>query len=644
MTYYSLVPTTGRKASLSVLLFFVSIAIYWPGLYGDFFLDDYAHIVHNSAIHISRLTFDSIWAAANSTSSGPLGRPLALVSFALNYYATGLDPFYFKLTNVLVHAFTAIGVYFLLRKITEQLTPTRDHAFIAMIASLLWAIHPLNVSTVLYTVQRMTGLAALFTVWGLVAYCHGRELLMVDKKNGWGWILGGLILGAAGLYAKETAILILGYLLVIESLIFRFRMPAFSQHRFLQGVYVIGLGLPLAWVLITHVFAPSWIHDAYENRAFTLHERLLTESRVLWDYLYLSWFPNIQAMGLYFDGYVLSQDLLSPISTVVTLTIHTSLFLIASLCYRHCPYITFAIAWFYIGHSAESTLLPLEIKYEHRNYLPMLGMILALVYGVFTITHELKNSRKIRTLILTTLVLTYSGATVVRAAQFGDAVGFATMEAEHHPESSRANHQAAVTLYRWMIEEKKPNDYMIDQMMNYLNQSVITDPNTTAPLFTAVLFVPTLTGKPVSSHFYDQLITRLATSTPDANINSFFVAMLHQAEAGRIALSAEEIHLLYESVKRNPKLSRGVKAEIITSEAIYSYIVEKNIQLAKKLIDQALITDSSRTAIYVPAIWIYQEAGLWHDAHRLLSELKRQDTYGINGASIEWLNQRQLKQ
>lgn len=185
---------------------------------------------------------------------------------------------------------------------------------------------------------------------------------------------------------------------------------------------------------------------------------------------------------------------------------------------------------------------------------------------------------------------------------------------------------------------------MIDQMMNYLNQSVITDPNTTAPLFTAVLFVPTLTGKPVSSHFYDQLITRLATSTPDANINSFFVAMLHQAEAGRIALSAEEIHLLYESVKRNPKLSRGVKAEIITSEAIYSYIVEKNIQLAKKLIDQALITDSSRTAIYVPAIWIYQEAGLWHDAHRLLSELKRQDTYGINGASIEWLNQRQLKQ
>lgn len=628
---------------LFVLLFFVSFAIYWPGLYGDFFLDDYAHIVHNSTVHITNLTFDSIWSAANSTSSGPLGRPLALVSFALNHYSTGLDPFYFKLTNTLIHALTVIGVYFLLRKITGHLAPNRHSFAIPFIAALLWAVHPLNVSTVLYAVQRMTGMAALFTVWGMVLYCHGREQLIAAKTSGWGWIAGGVIAGAIGLYAKETAILILGYLLIIECMVFRYRMPTCSQHRFLQIMYVIAIGAPLVWALTTHVFASSWVHDAYANRAFTLQERLLTESRVLWDYLNLTWLPNIQEMGLYHDGYKLSHGLFVPLATIVTLAIHITLIVIACLCHRRFPYFTFAIAWFYIGHSAESTLLPLEIKYEHRNYLPMLGMVLAMVYSVFAITDHFKNPKKTSAAIMAALILTFGGAAVVRSAQFGDVVGFATMEAEHNPESSRANHQAAVSIFRWMMESKKTNDLMINQMMDYLDRSIQTNPNTTAPLFTAILFVPEITGKPAPSHFYNQLVNRLATSPPDANINSFFTVLLHQAEDGKIVLNSAEIHHLYESVRRNPHLSPGVKAEIITSEAVYSFAIEKNIRIAKKTIDQALVTDPSRTTIYVPAIWIYQEAGLWHDAQRLLSELKRQDTYGINRMSIEWLSHRQLQ-
>jgi hypothetical protein len=629
---------TRQEAWLLALLFFIPLAIYWPGLQGDFFLDDYPHIVNNQAIQIDRLTFNAVWTAANSTNSGPLGRPLALASFAVNYYFTGLDPYYFKLVNLLIHALTSIGVFYLLRGITERLVPAQALP-VALIAALLWSVHPLNVSTVLYSVQRMTGLASLFMVWGIVAYMYGRTCLLEHKKAGWGWILLSLTAGAVGLYAKETSILILGYLLIIEWIVFRFAMPTVWQRHILQVSYLALIGLPLAWALTTHL-SPGWVEAAYARRTFSLTERLLTEGRVLWDYLYLTWLPNIRSMGLYHDGYQISHSLLDP-PTLIALFAHTVLIASAVALRQRWPLLLFAVAWFYVGHSAESTILPLEIKYEHRNYLPMLGMLLLMIHGIYATTAHLKNTRKIRVTILTAVMLTFSGAALVRASQFGDFWGFSGMEAEHYPESARANQHAGISLIKLMLETGKPSPEWVNQASKYLKRSAHANPDSTAALFTAILFLPELTHRPPAKEFLDDLSYRLRYALPDANINVYFSALLRQASEGKLMLPSADVHLLFEQAKENPHIRNDTKADIMAVQAGYAQSIEHDNAKARSIIDLALKTGPSIRGIYVPAIWIYQEAGMWQDAESLLEKLKKLDTYELESQSIAWLSQRQ---
>lgn len=634
---------SGQELIVLGLICFLTGLIYWSGLSGDFFLDDYPHIANNISIKIQHLDIQSLWTAANSTNSGPLGRPLALASFALNYYFNGLNPFYFKLTNLIIHLLTGTGIFFLIRQIALRFIELKIASAIAFVTTTLWLIHPLNVSTVLYVVQRMTGLASMLTVWAMVAYCHGRQCLLDSKRSGWGWILLGFIVGGIGLFAKETAVLMLGYLLVIEWLVFRFKMPSQRQRHGLQLLYAIIVGLPLLWALTTHLFAHGWIENAYIKRSFTLEERLLTEARVLWDYLYLTWLPNIRAMGLFYDGYQISRSLFDPIITFYAVVAHIMLIGVAIALRKRWPLLIFAVAWFYVGHSAESTILPLEIKYEHRNYLPMLGMLLLFVHGIYRVTARLQNSNSIRGFILIAVAFTFGGSTVVRASQFGDFWGFSSMEAEHHPESSRANQNAAVSIMKLMMQTHKSSPELVSRVTEFLRRSANADPNSAAPLFTVVIFLPEITHQPASNAFIDELAYRLKNAVPDANTNTYFTALLRQAESGKLMLSPEQVNMLFEQAEANPLILKGTKADIIAARAAYAQSIEHDNAKARLIIDRALATDSTRSGIHVPAVWIYQEAGMWQDADRLLERLKLLDIYGIESSSIEWLTQRQIK-
>lgn len=633
-----------REGLLLATLFFIPLALYWAGLSGDYFLDDYLHIINNASIKIQHPDWNSLLAAANSTSSGPLGRPLALVSFALNYYTTGLNPFYFKLVNVLLHLLTGIGVFYLTRRIALRFSSSNAVAGnIAFLTALLWLVHPLNVSTVLYAVQRMTVLSAVFTIWGMLAYCHGRDRLLARSQKGWAWILLGLITGGIGLYAKETAVLILGYLLLLEWLVFEFKMPTQTQSRGLKAAYAFIIGVPLAWALTNHLFSPGWIVDAYASRSFTFNERLLTQARVLWDYLYLTWWPNIQAMGLYHDDYLISRSLLAPPTTLLAIAGHFLLIALAFALRKRWPLLLFAAAWFYVGHSAESTVLPLEIKYEHRNYLPMLGMLLLLVHGIYATTSRLQNSQVIRRFILIVLLLTFSGSTFVRSAQFGDFWGFAGMEAEHHPESSRANQHAGVSLIKFMLKTHTSTPETVSKATEYLRRSAQANPDSSAPLFTAVIFLPSITHSPPPPELVAELTHRLRYALPDANINSYFSALLREAEVNKPVLSHEQTHTLFDQAEANPQIRRAIKADIIAIRAAYAQLIEHDNAQARAIIDRALLTDPSSSAIHVPAVWIYQEGGMWQDAAVLLQRLRMLDTHGIDRKNIEWLSQRQNK-
>lgn len=610
---------------------------------GDFFLDDYPHIVQNPSIQVQDLNWNTFWSAINSTQSGPLGRPLSLASFALNHYFYGLNPFYFKLINLILHLLTGIGVFLLVRGIAAPFVTTGTSTKISLLTTAIWLVHPLNVSTVLYAVQRMTVLSGLFTVWGLVAYYHGRTYLIKGRVLGWGWIILGFASGLIGLFAKETAVLMFGYLLLIEWWVFEFQCRNERWQNIFRITSVIVTIFALAWILRYTLFEPGWINSAYATRAFNLEDRLLTESRVLLDYLRQILIPDIRTMGLYHDSYPMSRGLLQPPATLIAIIIELLLIIVAVVVRKRWPLLLFVLLWFLVGHSAESTFLPLEIKYEHRNYIPMLGMIMLMTIGIHAATQRFHNTRKLQLTIFGLLLLTFSGTTLIRTTQFGDFWGFSQMEAAHYPESSRANQGAAMSLIRLMMQTREPPPQLVINSTEYLRRSAAANPNTVAPLFTAILFLPEITHQPPAGDFIEILHTRLEHALLDANINAYFLALLRQAEDGKLQLSHTQVQALFDATEANANLRSNIKADIVAVRAAYAQSVEHDNRRAKVYIDRAIEMQPDLPSIYVPAVWIYQEAGLWQHAEDLLQTLQRLDTYGINGNSITWLSQRQKK-
>ena len=165
-----------------LVLLAVTFACYAPGLHGGFVFDDDVNILGNDRLRISGLDREELWAAAWSGDAGPLGRPVALLTFALNLYFGGANPYTFKLVNVLIHLGNVLligalaqTVYeaFVQRRWPKATTWTIDR-WAGWMVSALWALHPINLTSVLYVVQRMTSLSALFGLVGLLIYVRYR--------------------------------------------------------------------------------------------------------------------------------------------------------------------------------------------------------------------------------------------------------------------------------------------------------------------------------------------------------------------------------------------------------------------------------------------------------------------------------------
>ncbi len=377
-----------KYKALIALGAFVTIAAaiilaYYPGLHGPFIFDDYDNIVNKNAIAIQSLGSADLVSAASSNESGLLKRPLPALSFALNYYFSSgfTNPFSFKTTNLIIHFVNAGLVYWfsslLLRIHAENKGFRRGkwHIWLPYLVAAVWALHPLQLTSVLYVIQRITSLSTLFVLAGLIAFVYGRHLLHDRNPQGvrlmWIGLLGGTILGLA---CKENAALLPLYALVIEFAFFR-ETTRGQNRKILIQVYstpLVILGLLALFFLIRH---SELILGAYNLREFTLGERLLTEPRILWLYLSLLLLPTSNRFSLFHDDITVSTGLFDPWTTSLAIAGLILVIIAALLSRRKYPVLSFAILWFLVGHSMESSFIGLELVYEHRNYLPSLGPI-----------------------------------------------------------------------------------------------------------------------------------------------------------------------------------------------------------------------------------------------------------------------------
>ncbi len=430
-----------RSSAPLVAIIAVTIVLaYAPGLGGPFIFDDAIHILTNPAIE----TPDAK-AALTSNRTDLSGRPLAMLSFAVNAYLAGgtSQPLPFKITNLCIHLLNAALVYWLCVLLARCLVDI-DNAgwrrwFPALVAA-SWALHPLQLTNVLYVVQRMNSLAATFVLGGLIVFCYGRHAVQAGQGSGYVLMTAGLLGGVTlGVTSKENAALLPFYALMIEYTLFRLQSLTPAQRRGLWLFYAAFVALPVVLALSWLVAYPDLILGSYSMREFGLYERLLTETRVLWFYVSLLLLPTPHRFSLFHDDMLLSAGFADPWITLPAVLGLVAVVLIVLVSRRRLPVASFAVLWFLAGHTMESSVFGLEIAHEHRNYLPSVGLLFGCVYALVRGLERSGASAYARIGLASLLPVTLAVSTHARAQTWSTQEGIAKHMVAHHPLSPRAH-------------------------------------------------------------------------------------------------------------------------------------------------------------------------------------------------------------
>lgn len=368
-----------NTSKFSWLLLSLLLLVYSNSFTASWHFDDIPRIVINPNIHLTSLNLESLSKTFYSLEESPekLYRPVASLTFGLNWFIGQDNVFGYHLFNLTLHWLTGILLFrcLLLFYQTPALRHTaKKHILpISSLTALIWSLHPIQTQAVTYIVQRMAVLAALFMVLGIFIYLKYRlttEFSQTHKKH---YVFLPLLalcyVLAAG--SKENAILFPANILLIE-LIFFFNPKSWRYHA--KTILTLGI-LIIAGVFIILATTEHWrqipLLSGYENRFFTIQERLLTEPRIIILYLLQLFYPIPQQLSLAHDVQ-LSSSLTSPLTTLSAIFLIGGLLFISVKKIIRWPIFSFAILFFFLNHLVESTIIPLELVFEHRNYLPSL--------------------------------------------------------------------------------------------------------------------------------------------------------------------------------------------------------------------------------------------------------------------------------
>jgi hypothetical protein len=346
---------------------------YSASLGSDFQFDDQANLVSLETISDRASAIDFIF----SGTAGPLGRPLSLLTFAMQADQWSQGPDAFLRVNIAIHLLNALLLAFFVRQLfIIRGDGRRPAALIGCAAASIWVTLPLIATATIMVVQRMATLSAFFMLAGLAAYVAARTLVVRAPRKG--LLLMAVSLTVASILAalaKETGILLPLYVLVIESTLLS--RPESVSRTAWRNWAIVFLWLP-ALIVITYLVSIFNYSDyMIQYRGFDAVERLLTEAQLLWVYLSKALVGLSGRLGVYQGDVEVVRSLWSPVA-LLAVTGWLVLAFGAVAWRRRYPLFALAVLWYLAGHLLESTVVPLELYFEHRNYLPIVGPIIAL--------------------------------------------------------------------------------------------------------------------------------------------------------------------------------------------------------------------------------------------------------------------------
>lgn len=542
----------------AMVLLFVVLA-YWPGLVGPFMLDDFGTLPALGD-YGGVVDWETFKAFVFGGTSGPTGRPLSLLTFladANNWPAESLP---FKRTNLFIHMINgvALGVLitFVLRCVDVE---QRRIPWVALVSAAVWMLHPFLVSTTLYIVQRMAQLSTLFVFAGLALYLYGRLLSVDDSRRGY------LVMSAAvgvftlcAMLAKENGILLPILVGVIELTVVASQPGRFpALNRAWAALFIAVPTVVVVAYLGAQLFRGDFL-EVVPPRDFSLYERLLTQGRVLAEYLQHWFLPKLYTTGVFQDHFIKSTGLLQPVTTIAGIALHLAALAFAFLKRRQLPLVSLAILFFYASHLLESTTVNLELYFEHRNYLAAALLFLPLV-------EFLGRKLPARSFVLASVVLIMlvGGFTRYSANVWRSLPSMVELSALKAPTSARAQSQFAKLLFYYQRH---------DAALAVLDKAIAVIPRDDPLLLTNRLYFLCSTNSLENSD-YEAMAERLSRLPFDIQATKPYNQFAQEVVDGRCPnIRVEQVEALFTRMLEVPHNGNASSREYAQIQFLIGYM------------------------------------------------------------------------
>jgi protein O-mannosyl-transferase len=450
-----------------ILIALLILLSYSNSFHATFHFDDFHNITQNTKLHIDSLSpevlVDVISASfeKDSKEGWMLYRPVSYVSFAINWYFGQNNVTGYHVVNVAIHVLTAFLLYLTILALFDSPNlaggKKEDDYFIAALAACLWALNPIQTQAVTYIVQRMASMAAMFYILGM--YCYVKSRISQSLTNKILLLTGCCLSFLLAVGSKENAFLLPVSILLVEIIFFQDLTDSGTRKKFVwYGIAIFSFVFVSGVFLFISGDVFGRIIGGYENRTFSLSERLLTQPRIIVFYITQIFYPIADRLSLDHD-IVVSTNLFSPWTTLPSILF--ILFLIVAAFHQIIkrPVFSFAILFFLVNHSVESSIIPLELLFEHRNYLPSLFLFLPFAAGIKWLINNYSKEKKMMEGLLigfvSLLIGMFGFGTYVRNMAWVDEKTLWEDTMEKAPGRARAYQNLASTYYAKIKDHDK---------------------------------------------------------------------------------------------------------------------------------------------------------------------------------------------
>jgi hypothetical protein len=470
----------------------------------------------------------------------------------------------------------------------------------------------------------MTSLSATFVILGLLSYLLGRQRLAEDSAKFPPVLLGVPGFGLLAILSKENGALLPLYIGIIELTLFQASELADASAKKLKGFLIVTVALPISAGMVFLATHWNWVMGGYGGRDFTLPERLMTEARVL--FLYLRWtiVPKTRDLGLFHDDIVTSHGLFDPATTLVASVGVVTLIGAAIAFRRRWPLFAFATLWYFASHVLESSVIPLELVHEHRNYLATYPLVLAAAILLATVAERLP---RIGFGLPIAFAIALSAITFNRALDWSAPTTLRLALARNHPDSARSNYEAGLALMAVSQKDTKTVHPYYDQIKYYFERSASLDTTSVNGLF-SMLFLNASTSHPIDENDIGVLTRRLSTIPLRFPVADAFQSLVGWLTNGDVHLSRTQLVSLFEAALSNPSIDARTSAALLSFLSSYYHNVAGDDQEAVSLAMAAIQREPSEPGHHLYLAALAQKLGNHELAANELEATKRGDTLG----------------